>query len=470
MGLRDYFSKSVETVVPAASERLRLSGKRTRIPYQGRPFEVQMGRQRLQIHAEPSLVAGHGPPAFMLFDPDRYFSGIGHFLRLEPGAKLAIDYRQPDQRPVFGHPREAFRRHLQLSHDGDALVFRDPISELGTYVSLLYDPRDAARLALRRRRALRRIGEILGRPIQPEDPKQALRRLREINAALRDEPYRRKDCEGNPGALLELPAGLTPILVGDLHAQVDNLLRILTEPAYLEALEEGEAALVFLGDAIHSELPGELERMDSSLLIMDLIFRLKSWFPSRVFFLVGNHDGFSLEVMKAGVPQSMLWDKYVCATRGEEYRDQLALFYQQSPLVVTAEDFVACHAGPARAKISREILVNARQSPNIVHELTWNRVQTPGFPSGYLRGDVRRFRKSLGLGDEAPFIVGHYPFSMEGTVWRDVANIPGHHIVYSARSELVAVFTRVGGEMLPQIYPAEPLTAWINADPEPAFP
>ena len=468
MGFFSFFSSAVDTVLPEAGDRIRLSGKRTRIPFTGLPYEVEMGQQRLQIHPEPTAVPRDGPPAFLVFDPERYFSGIGHFLRLEPGQKLAIDYREAYQRQVFGNPREAFRRHLQINHGGDALVFRDPISELGTYVSVLHAERDVERLNTRRRRALRRMTEILGRPIQALARDQALATLREVNLAVRAEPFRRKDWEGNPGALLELPANVTPILIGDLHAQVDNLLKILSEPAYLEALERGESAMIFLGDAVHPELPGELERMDTSLLIMDLIFKLKLWFPSQVFFLVGNHDSFSMDVMKAGVPQSLLWDKWVCESRGEEYRDELAVFYQQAPLVALSEDFCACHAGPPRAKVSRDILVNARQSPNLVHELTWTRVKTPGFPAGYIRGDVRRFRKSLGLEEDAPFIVGHYPFSNDGTVWLNVAQIPHHHILYSARPDQLAVFTRIEGDMVPQIYPSEPIMDWINADPEPA--
>ena len=40
--------------------------------------------------------------------------------------------------------------------------------------------------------------------------------------------------------------------------------------------------------------------------------------------------------------------------------------------------------------------------------------------------------------------------------------IPGHHIVYSAMPDQLAVFTRLEGAMVPQIYPAEPLREWLN--------
>jgi len=90
--------------------------------------------------------------------------------------------------------------------------------------------------------------------------------------------------------------------------------------------------------------------MHSSLLMMDLIFKLKMRFPEQVVYIVGNHDSFSHDVMKHGVPQGLLWEKHVTASRGEEYKEELELFYRQSPLVVVSPDFIACHAGPAPAK------------------------------------------------------------------------------------------------------------------------
>ena len=65
----------------------------------------------------------------------------------------------------------------------------------------------------------------------------------------------------------------------DLHGLVDNLLKILSENSFLEALDRGEAALILLGDAVHPEAAGQLEDMDSSILIMDLILKLKLTFP-----------------------------------------------------------------------------------------------------------------------------------------------------------------------------------------------
>jgi len=462
--LRKRFGGGHDTVTLAPSERQRLSGRGLRVPVQGNSFVVEMGKQTLHLCPDfsPDGRAEKTHPHFILFDPEMYYAGISHSLRLAPGQKLAIDYREESQKFVFSHVREAFRRHLQIRHEGDFLVFRDSISELGTYLSLLVEKEGQSRFALHRQRNLELIIRIFGGPIEQLSPDVALDTLIQVNHLLTEDTYRRQDSFGNAGGVVELPQHLVPIIIGDLHAQLNNLLKILSENSFLECMERGEAALILLGDAIHLENTGELKQMDSSVLIMDLIFKLKLSFPEQVFFVVGNHDSFSPEVMKAGVPQSLLWEKRVSELRGEEYREQLNLFYRQSPLVVLSDDFVACHAGPPKSRVTLDTLVEVRQYPNIVHDLTWNRVKTRGFPLGYTRGDVRRFRKSLDLDETIPFIVAHYPQSREETLWLDVEHIPHHHVLYSAQTDQLAVFTRVKGEMLAQIYPAEVLLKHIN--------
>ena len=423
-----------------------------------------MGKQTLFLCPDPGVTRQNpgAPYDFILFDPDRYFSGITHYERLSPGSTLAIDRNIEFQEHVFNFPRDAFRRQLSIAHTGDALVVKDPISELGTYVSLIDDTLEVPTVTARRRTALRRVVEIFGGPLEALPTDKATETLMQVNELLRHERGRLKDSLGNPGCLLELTGHITPILVGDLHAQLDNLLRVLCENAVMDSLANGTAALIFLGDAVHSEERGRLEEMDSSLLIMDLIFMLKITYPEQVFFIVGNHDSFQQELMKQGIPQGLLWKKYVVASRGEDYKEQLELFYQQSPLLVLSPDFIACHAGPARRKISRQMLVDAHQFPDIVHDITWSRIRTPAFPGGYASSDVRQFRKGLQVGSEIPFIVGHHPYTREGTLWLNAGRINQHHILISARSDRVGIFTRIDGVMVPQLLPAEPLKDWLN--------
>ena len=463
--IRGYFQPLPETVIPDHSQRLRLSGKELRIPLSGyQEYRIEMGKQTLMLSPDPGVThCDTGSPCdFILFDPERYVKGVSHFLRLTPGSTLAIDRKIADQEHVFSSPRDAFRRQFSVTHSGDSLVFRDPISELGTYLSLAGEIQEIPHITRRRRAALKRVLDIYGGPLQPLSAPEASATLKQVNFLLKDESGHCSDSLGNPGGILELPDNVTPILVGDLHARVDNLLTILSENAVLDSLENGSAALVILGDAVHPEEPGRLEDMESSLLIMDLIFKLKLQFPARVFFIVGNHDSFLHELMKQGAPQGLLWEKHVIASRGEAYKMELELFYQQSPLLVLSKYFIACHAGPARRKISRQVLIDAHQFPDIVHDMTWTRIRTPGFPAGYTRSDVRQFRKGLEIDNDLPFIVGHYPCSSDGTVWLNVGQVNQHHVIVSSRPDRVAVFLCIDGNMVPQIYPVEALSAWLN--------
>ena len=88
---------------------------------------------------------------------------------------------------------------------------------------------------------------------------------------------------------------------------------------------------------------------------------------------------------------------------------------------------------------SFESLVEARQFPKPVHELTWNRIKSKNWVVGYQRGDVKRFRKSLGLNDTVSFIVAHYPQNKKDTLWLNINEILNHHIVFSARTDQVGL-------------------------------
>ena len=125
-------------------------------------------------------------------------------------------------------------------------------------------------------------------------------------------------------------------------------------------------------------------------------------------------------------------------------------------------DFIACHAGPARRKITRQTLTDVHQFPSIAHDLTWGRIKTTGYPGGYTRSNVKQFRKGLAVDPETPFIVGHHPFTEDDTLWMNVGQIKQHHIVISSRRDRIGLFTRVDGAMIPQIYPREPLLDWLN--------
>ncbi len=447
----------------------RLADESVRVPYEGFPMELILGTnkgKRLRLYPEYPLrrdgqvAAGAGDtadaPCFLLEDPDHIGTTIGGFLRLEPGETITLGRRDPGQQALFNYPEDVAQRHLRLTHDDDAVIFEDKSSS-GTCISPALNEDKTERI-----NCLRRVLEIYGGPLEALPADAALALIREVNQVMEQEALRPRDSRGLPGGLLELPPELTPIVVGDLHAQIDNLLVILSHNGFLNALEKGEACMVLIGDAVHSERDGELDQMDDSILMMDLIFRLKLRFPEHFFFIRGNHDSFLEEISKGGIPQGLFWKRALKKARGKEYRKEMQRYYDLLPYAVSSPDFCAAHAAPPRSKVSREMLIEIDRYPGLITELITNRMARPNRPGGYTKGDVRRFRKTLGLDPDTPFIVGHTPMDPIDTYWLNVGAAENHHIVYSAHENWVGTFTRVGGNMWPLKYPTEPLRDLVN--------
>ncbi len=460
----DSVSKAADYVAAEPGQRLRLSSKRLCIALPSQPIEIELGEERLHVQKEVRCDGSRtvDPPALIVYnpallDPER----INYSLRIKPGQTFHITHTEPGLEHLFRSPREAFRRNFQLEYTNGNLVFRDPISELGTFVTLLEHDAAQSQIVIQRQNMIDKIALLNRGPIKALPPIEALNLLRQVNDVLRRDAFREVDTTGTAGGLLQLPAEITPVLIGDLHANIDNVLKILSESAVMPMLEKGTAALVFLGDLVHPDAQ-PYDDMDSSVLMMDFLFKLKLHFPNGVFFLRGNHDSFSVEVAKDFIPQGVLWRDKLEQIRGKEYREQMELFYDRCPVVALSDDFIACHAGPPSNKVDSNQLINIRKFPDLLHDLTWNRIRRPGRLSGYFAADVRRFRKSLKLDKKLPFLVSHTPYANTDTVWRDVAGIPHHHILYSAKHDEFSIFTRINGQIEAQVYTAEPLLEWTN--------
>lgn len=463
-GLSAYLGGTPATVALTPSLDVHLTREKVRVPIDNRPLRIQMGEQCLEFYPDRAIGTSDnaGSRDILIVDPGQYFSGVGSFFRLVPGQKLRVDPRDPRQTFLLSTPREALQRRLEIVHYGDALVMREPTPELDTTVALADRGGDTDRFYARRVEALAHVAGIYDGELDLLPKDTALELLQQVNESLEHEPYRPRDSRGLPGGIVELPAGRAAVIVGDLHARVDNLLTVLSHNGLVEGLEHDKAVLLIIGDAVHSDDQDSLQDMDGSVLIMDLILTLKLRFPRNVFFLVGNHDSFSPDLSKGSVPQGLLWSKHLAAVRGGTYRDEMAQFYQRSALVARSRSFCACHAGPPQSKVTMDMLVDVQHFPHLVHELTWTRQKTPGNPSGYGGGDVRRLKKALAVPNEACLIVGHYPRSEDASIWLNAGRIDGHHVLYSARAREVGVFVEVDGGMVPQLYTAEGLRCWVN--------
>ena len=435
-----------------------MSGKGIFVGSDGLAFQITMGNNVLHLYPETSLVPGSPDPKnFLLVDPESCFDTLHGFKRITPDKKWILGREDPEQALFFCYSAKVSMRHLSLELKPDGIVFKDLATDTGSRIAPLKEASIRDRLLINRQGTVQKLREMFGRSLGILPPDEALSLLREVNEVLSKEAYRAPNKEGKPGALLELPSDKRPMILGDLHTNLDNLIKILTENNFLESLLKDEACLLIVGDAPHCEFDGREGEMDSSLLIMDFIFKLKLFLPNNFFYLRGNHDSFSPQIRKAGINQGALWKKKVSDTRGEDYLSAMKQFYRALPMVAVGRDFIACHAGPTKSPITREALVNLKEEDAAYNELLWNRVKSPRQPAGYVASTVKNFRQGLGFEEDVALIVGHTPPTQDDTLWLNVGAINNHHVLFDSRLEGVPVFTRVYDTLVPLMYHYEKL-------------
>ncbi|MEK9500536.1 metallophosphoesterase [Gaopeijia maritima] len=436
-------------------EQVELRGRRALVPRRILPVEIRMRDQRIELHADDG-------DAVRAFDPEAYVQGPAPFARLLPGDLLRLPGEQLRTALL---PREGPAR-IEIGHEGDWLTVIDLDSPSGTSVQALHGT-SATRIADDREARMARLRAILDPLPHPLEPRRARRDLNQAIGMLEASHWRPRNRDGEPGGLVELPDGILPIVVGDLHGRVDNLLTVLAEGRALDALEDGRAALVLLGDVVHPE-DGDLGDMTSSLLAHDVVVRLMLAFPGRIIHLRGNHESFSAEMTKGGVAQGRLWKRRIIAERGDEMVDLMRRFYQLLPHVAAGPGFVACHAGPPTGSVSRRKLIELEPGSRMAHDLTWGRVRSPRRPGGYTKRDVRALQKALGLPKPSVMIVSHNPGPDQDAVQLEHGGIKRHHLVYSARADHVAAFGWIDDDLVPLVYPTRTdFTDRVPADAAP---
>jgi hypothetical protein len=435
------------------------------------PFQINLhpDSKTLHLYPEPALGCGSDgvvPNSYILFDPDSFYSEVCRFYRLQDDDTIILGSSDPEQRAILNISKKTPARTLSISNEDGSLIFQSLVPDPGPSIAPLIQDKKVKQVVNWRQTKLRRLREILGNPIALLPPDEALELLQEVNEILEHEEHRPRDKEGRPGGVVALPDESTTVIVGDLHARVDNLLVVLSQNNFLEALDAGRATLVIIGDAVHPEGDNALDEMQSSMLMMDLIFKLKVHFPQQVFYLRGNHDSFSEEISKQGVPQGLLWEKTLRKQRGKAYKKEMSRFYELLPYVAYSKHFATCHAAPPVSSTSLDKIINIRNNRKLYNELADNRLRQANRPSGYAGSDVKRFRKCLDLKKNTPVIVGHTCLSLDDTLWENVNEIENHYVVYSSDIRRVGLMAQIGDRFYPFRYPVEPMMSIINAIPD----
>ncbi|MGD8587663.1 MAG: metallophosphoesterase [Chromatiales bacterium] len=446
----------------------RLENEKIRLPLRNYPIQLIVGSDDNVLHIYPErkindINQNTLIDRFIIFNPKNYYKEVSGFLRLSDGEKIIIGRHQENQRKLLNLAKDIAGRHLIICNENGRLTFKNLDDERGTCISPLVKAKDLNRINTWRFAKLKRLRTLFGGQIDILETDTALTLIRQVNSIMENEAFRDKDRNNRPGGIIKLPQNTIPFIIGDLHTKADNLLVALSQNGLLKALKKGRASLIILGDAVHSEEDGELEKMQSSMLIMDLIFQLKLHFPNQVFYIRGNHDSFCEDLGKRGVPQGLIWDRALIKFRGRDYRDEMQRFYDLLPYIAYSDRFIACHAAPPVSSVTYSDLVNIRDNHKLIDELIKNRLRKPNRPRGYFNREIKKFRKCLGVSPDTPVIVGHTPITRDDTVWENVGDIENHYVIYGADTRWIGVITQIEGQIYPLRYPVELIIPLINA-------
>ncbi|HOV15086.1 MAG TPA: metallophosphoesterase, partial [Spirochaetota bacterium] len=229
-----------------------------------------------------------------------------------------------------------------------------------------------------------------------------------------DENIRPKDDNGKTGGLINLSSFDEVIIIPDLHARRNFLKDLLfwknKEKSVFELLESNEAALLCLGDGVHSEGTfasrwtkafeeyakdfREKTYMDmeiaDSFNLMIAIMCLKIRYSNNFHFLKGNHENITNETGNGNFSfakyanEGAMVLEYFEKFYDMEMLDIYSQFEKNLPLFVVGKNFLASHAEP-QYFFEREKIINYRNDGDLIEALTW----TENFSSQ--RGTVDKY-------------------------------------------------------------------------------
>ncbi len=221
------------------------------------------------------------------------------------------------------------------------------------------------------------------------------------------------------------------LVIGDVHGDLETLIKILKNEDAIEKLEQGDMYIVFLGDYI--------DRGHESLEVMALVLNLKCSYPDKVVLLRGNHEGpddliahphtfpYELALKFGGKAQSL-------------YLKFRKLFNAMHHAAMTSNGIIMLHGGVPTEAESIDDVIRARElHPEKPHltEILWNDPDESGVKGAYPspRGAGKMFgidctEKFLKIVNGKILVRGHE------------AALNGYKISHEGR--IVTLFSRIG--------------------------
>ncbi len=209
------------------------------------------------------------------------------------------------------------------------------------------------------------------------------------------------DSRGTGGGLLMLNTELPLLVLPDLHARRDFLMGVLEKKlargiSVFEALCRKELQILCLGDGFHSENRGLSRWLDSleeykkgyrqhramdlemaeSLGLMEMVMILQGSFPSRFFFLKGNHENILNEEGAGNHPfgkyvyEGEMVKAWILQFLGEAFLHSYNIYEKSLPYMAVSKALLFSHAEPA-ACYSPDEIINIYPWDEIKLGLTW---------------------------------------------------------------------------------------------------
>ena len=210
--LKASFSDLAECEEVDIKESYRLHNKKIKVHVGEYPFQVNLYGDTKSLHVYPERLLNGNPAgtpsgSYIIFDPDRYFSTITGFFRLQDGDKITLGSDDKRQRAFLDIPENPSGRQLSISNREGELVFKNHAPKTGSCIAPLLKDKKINRVVDWRLAKARSLRELYGGEIKPLDPDSALNLIREVNLILEQEAHRPKDKSGLPGGVVTLPSG-----------------------------------------------------------------------------------------------------------------------------------------------------------------------------------------------------------------------------------------------------------------------
>ena len=257
--------------------------------------------------------------------------------------------------------------------------------------------------------------------------------------------YRHKNDQENAGSVLDFTQDkdLPLIIIPDIHARTDfiknilnytitpelNFIKTAKQISVYQALKKNKIRIICVGDALHTENntierwkniqiefskniftgpAATLEARDCFNTLFALLL-LKISFPNNFHFLKGNHENIYNTTGDGDYSFRKIADegntlkRFIQNYYGEDILYLISYYEKSLPLISITKQCVISHAEP-RTSYTKNELINAKQNPQIIEDLTWTNNDEAE------ENSVKKIIKNLlGTNSKAIYFAGHRP-------------------------------------------------------------